>query len=893
MRKTTIYLLVLVSSFSYAQTRNILNSIENLYKEGKYKEVTQQSFQIPPDPNTTDSLFYAELLALQSNAHYELSNYTRAIELANQSILYTPNNEGGQNLKGMMLFDRAFSEYSLGKYRTSYESVKEAESILTTLKAPNLDYLLSIYADIAGTAITYGYLEEAEYYILKGISVYKENKSKVVADKNQASKEVLFRYKLVELYSSKKQEKELVKQIQEFSKMKNLRRFNDVENLMYAVSLNIVGDFYLNNLEDLERESALLEGGKYIEKALTILDKEKYPKNEIQFKFNIAKQLRYSKEYQKALFVNKEIIERVEANDERLPFFHAQRGILYLEQGKFSEAKVELSRMITLIHRGEKLSSDFSNFQPSEELHHTGLLVEIPGIIQKHFPEHRDALQLSSQMYVIGLQQFKNCYRKEELNDKLKSYYHLAIDGILKNGSLKVGEMVNAIENIENRLAWKEFLQNRKHTKEILPDSIFNRELQLRKEIVQLRKKNDSLQIIALEKQIENHREYLQKNFPAISSSIFNEFKYENFQKQLNENTCALKYKRIGDRMYLFRITQDEIDVSPIEFDTTLQEEIKGYIRILKTRKEDLEKGNNLYKKILPFSLSEFEQIIILPDDILYHLPFEALVDEDSKYLLYNQSISYASYLVFANKKQQNQTVEEIQIYRPNYSNKITNRSSVKLNGAKEETEKISELYKTKLFEGSQSSKSFFLNKSPDAKILHLSMHASINGQHPELSYFIFSEDLGQKLYLEELYGMKLQADLAVLSACSTGEGAMDDIKGHISLQRAFTYAGVSATVSSLWEAPDDATQQIMVSFYKHLKEGNSKSKALQMAKIDYLETNQEPSLAVPYYWAAFTISGNTTPLDKNSYWNYIGISLILLIVFFFRRNLRKAFKNS
>ena len=419
IRKKISYFLLFISVVCYGQTEQFFTSVEKLYNKGKYKEVISKSFRIEIPKNFYDSLVNTKILSIKSNSYYELGKYKEAIATANLSIEYSPKNEEGKNLKGMMFFDRAFSEYSLEDYQTSYESVKEAEAILTALKNPNLDYLLSIYADIAGTAITYGYLEEAEYYILKGMSVYKKNKKNINFDKNQASKEVLFRYKLVELYSSKKQEKEVVEQIQEFSKMKTIRKFNDIENLMYAVSLNITGDFYLNNLDDVEKENALLQASKYLQEALKVLNKEKYPKNEVQVKFNIAKQLRYSKEYDKALLLNKEIIEGVGTQDERLPFFYAQRGIIYLEQGKFEEAQKEFIKMITLIHEGEELLPDFSNFRPSEELHHTGLLVEIPEIIQKHFPENKKASQLSSLMYIIGLQQFKNCYRKV-LSDLMK-----------------------------------------------------------------------------------------------------------------------------------------------------------------------------------------------------------------------------------------------------------------------------------------------------------------------------------------------------------------------------------------------------------------------------------------------------------------------------------------
>lgn len=69
-----------------------------------------------------------------------------------------------------------------------------------------------------------------------------------------------------------------------------------------------------------------------------------------------------------------------------------------------------------------------------------------------------------------------------------------------------------------------------------------------------------------------------------------------------------------------------------------------------------------------------------------------------------------------------------------------------------------------------------------------------------------------------------------------------------MSLSQAFMYSGIPATVSSLWSAPDQSTKEIMISFYTYLKEGLPKSKALQLAKVDYLENNTNPKLRHPHY---------------------------------------------
>jgi Uncharacterized protein conserved in bacteria len=90
-------------------------------------------------------------------------------------------------------------------------------------------------------------------------------------------------------------------------------------------------------------------------------------------------------------------------------------------------------------------------------------------------------------------------------------------------------------------------------------------------------------------------------------------------------------------------------------------------------------------------------------------------------------------------------------------------------------------------------------------------------------------------LYLDELYGLNMDStDLVIMSACETGAGQLLGSEGVISLSRGFTYAGCLSIVNSLWKADDQATADILKRFHAYLQEGYSKSKALQMAKLDY-----------------------------------------------------------
>ena len=139
-----------------------------------------------------------------------------------------------------------------------------------------------------------------------------------------------------------------------------------------------------------------------------------------------------------------------------------------------------------------------------------------------------------------------------------------------------------------------------------------------------------------------------------------------------------------------------------------------------------------------------------------------------------------------------------------------------------------------------------------------------------------------ESLTASQIYNEKINSELVVLSACETGYGTIQKGEGIMSLSRAFTFAGASSTVMSLWEVPDQETSQIMQSFYSHLQKGELKSEALQNAKLDYLKNTNDALLKHPYYWAGFVITGDNTSIKTNTpiHWLWwLGILVIILLL--------------
>ncbi len=147
-----------------------------------------------------------------------------------------------------------------------------------------------------------------------------------------------------------------------------------------------------------------------------------------------------------------------------------------------------------------------------------------------------------------------------------------------------------------------------------------------------------------------------------------------------------------------------------------------------------------------------------------------------------------------------------------------------------------------------------------DFRIVHLATHGFFNDERPELSGLVFSrvDEAGRRreyfLKAGDIYDLRLNADLVVLSACRTGLGRHVNGEGLLGITRAFMYAGSRSVIASLWKVNDEATAELMKQFYgAMLRDGLPPSAALRRAKEAVRSQERWRS---PYFWAGFVMQG-------------------------------------
>jgi CHAT domain-containing protein/tetratricopeptide (TPR) repeat protein len=144
--------------------------------------------------------------------------------------------------------------------------------------------------------------------------------------------------------------------------------------------------------------------------------------------------------------------------------------------------------------------------------------------------------------------------------------------------------------------------------------------------------------------------------------------------------------------------------------------------------------------------------------------------------------------------------------------------------------------------------------------IVHFATHGIFDDEHPERSGIVLSmfDERGKPrdgfLRLHDVYELKLPTELVVLSACDTALGREVRGEGLVGMVRGFMYAGSKRVVASLWKVDDEATGELMRTFYKGmLQEGRSPADALRQAQLDQWHSRRWHA---PYYWAAFVLQG-------------------------------------
>lgn len=404
----------------------------------------------------------------------------------------------------------------------------------------------------------------------------------------------------------------------------------------------------------------------------------------------------------------------------------------------------------------------------------------------------------------------------------------------------------------------------------------------------------------------------LERNYPD-----YFELKYQvnprslsDIQFSIPDNTLMLNYF-VGDtNIYIAAISKGNYEFininKPGDFENLVRD---FYTSIIKADTKNYIKISNrltsLLIKPINTELRTKNRIIIIPHNVLYKIPFEALFSNEQNpdkkdytkfnYLVKDFHISYhysATLFVESQKAKNNFASKNFIGFAPIFpkdknlgytistinaplfaSNDYVLRS-VSIDGKNYDELKYSEWevnsiinlfaqnylgkINTAYFYSDAKEDSFKVNVK-DFRIVHIASHSFINEDQPDISGVIFAQPNDSIysndgiLYSAETYNLDLSADLVVLSSCESGLGKLFKGEGMIGLTRGFLYSGADNIIFSLWKISDKHTSELMVEFYKQMISGKSYCESLRAAKLKLIENN---ITARPRSWAGFLLIG-------------------------------------
>lgn len=387
---------------------------------------------------------------------------------------------------------------------------------------------------------------------------------------------------------------------------------------------------------------------------------------------------------------------------------------------------------------------------------------------------------------------------------------------------------------------------------------------------------------------------------PALSNIVSSDPSNLNIiQRELLEKDVALIEYFLGEEQsYMLVISCDDCLVFQLSSSKEIFESVKAYLKFL-TQSPNEEyngklAGHRLYKELLGPAIDgipdTINSLIIVPDGVLYYLPFETLVVpdekgiEDSDYLVSKYAVSYnpsaSSLLMLSRESSVRERAKQLlAIGDPDYSNWSTKQNTKdtpaevlldlyqargydlgKIPYSKEEVKHVSKHFQENEYEiylGKNASehviKTLDLEKY---KVIHFACHSFLDESSPFRSALILSLNNNRKedgfLHAREIYNLKFKAELIVLSACQTARGKLEYGEGVFGISRVFFYSGARSVVSTLWNIGDRSAVRFMDIFYGFLRKGYNKSQALQLTKLEMLNSK----FSHPFYWAAFILNG-------------------------------------
>jgi CHAT domain-containing protein/Tfp pilus assembly protein PilF len=367
----------------------------------------------------------------------------------------------------------------------------------------------------------------------------------------------------------------------------------------------------------------------------------------------------------------------------------------------------------------------------------------------------------------------------------------------------------------------------------------------------------------------------------------------------LDDRTAIVEYFLGEETSFGLVINNIRAEIFPLPCREVVVNMLRAYLKILSEPPTGSFRGGPAARRLYDVFFapaddllpSAIENLIIIPDGILYYLPFETLVSPGEresnagKYLIQRFAMAYAPscsslFALMKREKEDSKPLSFLAFGSPSLDTSPAGNHDpllpcgvteelyinqgfkmVPLPHSCKEARKIARLFDRdhrRVLLRSEASEEAIKNLPlQDYTIIHFACHGFLDEQSPFRSALVLSQDKNSQedgfLQVREIYNLRVAAEMVVLSACQTAKGPMESVEGILGLPRIFFYTGARTVLTSLWRIQDNTTARFMTRFYQNLVSGHPKAHALRLAKLEMIQSR----LSHPYFWAAYVLNGD------------------------------------
>jgi len=270
-------------------------------------------------------------------------------------------------------------------------------------------------------------------------------------------------------------------------------------------------------------------------------------------------------------------------------------------------------------------------------------------------------------------------------------------------------------------------------------------------------------------------------------------------------------------------------------------------------------------------------RLVVVPDGLVWNLPFQALMLSDGRFVVQQSSVTYAMSLTALREQRARADRQDVrprsvaafgdpQLTRGTAGGSSAIRADglAPLPAAAREVRALGRLYgaASRVWVGAEATEGRFKQEAGGYAIVHVATHGILNDADPMSSHVLLTPS-GEgvtaedgRLQARELMTLGLDADLVVLSGCETAKGRAGQGEGVIGLTWALFIAGVPTTVVSQWQVESESTERLMAGLHRRLAASGSAmpAEALRSSAVSMLASEQYRH---PFYWAGFIVVGD------------------------------------